>query len=288
MIFPDPRLFICAIVVDVIIGEWPNAIHPVVWMGKMVDFFYIQSNSNVVMFVMGSILLLFDAGSWFFAGIMAKRIPGIVGFVIQIFLLKSTFSIRSLYTHVSRCRTSDIKRMRRFVSLIVSRDISVLDKPHLISATLESLAENTSDSITAPMFYYSLFGLPGALIYRTVNTLDAMVGYRTKKFEWFGKASARADDALNFIPSRITALIFAVFSPKNAFRSISKHGPSKFNASYPMSALSGALSVWFEKIGVYRFDGREPRVEDIKRGLRIYTLSVLIILVVFFTIIMVR
>lgn len=288
MIFPDPWLFVCAVIIDVIIGEWPNMIHPVVWMGKMVNSFYVQSNSNIVMFVIGSVLLLSDTSLWLFVGIVAERLPGIIGFVIQLFLLKSTFSIHSLYTHVSRCKTSDIKKMKRFVSLIVSRDTSELDKPHLISAALESLAENTSDSVTAPMFYYSLFGLPGALIYRTVNTLDAMVGYHTEKLEWFGKASARADDILNFIPSRITALIFSIFSPKGAFRSIAKYGPSKFNASYPMSAFSGALNVWFEKTGIYRFDGRKPKIKDIERGLRMYVLSVLIISAVFFAIVVVR
>lgn len=282
LFIPNPWVFLFAIGIDLVIGEYPNFMHPVVWMGRLVGFFDLDSNSNGVRFVNGILLISFDAGLWFLIGIGVMIIPGIVGLIIQAFLLKSTFSIRGLYAHVKRCKADDEEKMRHEVSMIVSRDTSKLDRWHLVSAALESLSENTSDSITGAVFYYFLLGLPGALLYRTVNTLDAMVGYHDQKFEWFGKPAARTDDALNFIPSRLTATFFAIFNPKKAFRSIFKYGPLKINGTYPMSSFSGVLGVKFEKIGVYEFDGREPVLSDISRGLNLYVLSVSIILSTFF------
>ncbi|WP_428004506.1 adenosylcobinamide-phosphate synthase CbiB [Athalassotoga sp.] len=279
---PDPLTFLLALMIDLLIGEYPNAIHPVVWMGKIVKYFDKDAKSNAVRFVYGTTLLILNVAIWASVGISIMFIPSIIGILTQALLLKSTFSIRGLYAHVKRCRVEDDEKMRHSVSMIVSRDTSKLDRWHLISAALESLSENTSDSITAPLFYYTLFGLPGALVYRVVNTMDAMIGYHTQKFEWFGKAAARTDDALNFIPSRLTATFFALFSPKKAFRSIFKYGPIKINGTYPMSAFSGILGVKFEKHGVYEFEGREPEIEDLDRGLRIYAFSVLIIISVFF------
>lgn len=285
---PNPEVFLLAILIDLLIGEYPNAIHPVVWMGRIVKYFDKDVKSNAVRFIYGTTLLIINVAIWASVGISIMFIPGIIGILIQAVLLKSTFSIRGLYVHVKRCRVEDDEKMRHSVSMIVSRDTSKLDRWHLISAALESLSENTSDSITAPLFYYALFGLPGALIYRVVNTMDAMVGYHTQKFEWFGKAAARTDDAMNFIPSRLTATFFALFSPKKAFRSIFKYGPIKINGTYPMSAFSGVLGVKFEKIGVYEFEGREPVLADLNRGLRFYAFSVLIILSVFFILTVIR
>ncbi len=285
---PNPFVFLIAIGIDLFVGEYPALVHPVVWMGRIVKYFDVDSKRESMRFFWGIMLLIVDVGIWFSVGAFATMIPGIVGIFIQAFLLKSTFSIRSLYFHVKRCGVEDEDTMRHNVSMIVSRNTANLDKWHLVSAALESLSENTSDSVTGPIFYYALFGLPGAFVYRTVNTLDAMIGYHNERFEWFGKAAARTDDALNFIPSRLTATFFAIFSPKKAFRSIFKYGPLKINGTYPMSAFSGLLGVKFEKIGYYAFDGREPVVEDIKRGLKFYVMAISVILSTFFLLIMVR
>ncbi len=288
MFYPNVQVFLAALIVDLLLGEWPSQIHPVVWMGEMTKLFDIPSGKSWVRFFLGTSLLTCDMGVWFFISISTMKLPWILSLPIQVFLLKSTFSIRSLYTHVSRCKTSKTEKLRYATSMIVSRDVSRLDKPHLISAALESLSENTSDSVTAPLFYYTLFGLPFAIVYRVVNTLDAMVGYHNTKYEYFGKVSARLDDALNFIPSRITATVFAIFSPLKAFRSIFKYGSSKINAAYPMSAFSGVLGVWFEKIGVYRFEGRKPTMKDVDRGLKIYILSCTVVILLFSILMVVR
>jgi len=268
--FPDLPIFIAAVGIDLLFGEYPDIIHPVVWMGRMATWFNIKTDSNFIRFILGGLLFVSNAALWFFAAFFSFKLPFVLRFAAQVFLLKSTFSITALYKHVRCCKTEDIEQMRRSVSMIVSRDVSELDRPHLISASLESLSENISDSVVAPLFYYAIFGLPAAMIYRSINTLDAMIGYRTKSFEWYGKASARADDLVNFIPARITALIIALFSPKAAFRSIFRYAHTKLNAAYPMAAASGVLGVSFEKKGVYKFDGREPEIGDIDRGLKLF------------------
>ncbi len=269
---PDLPIFAAAVGVDLLFGEYPDIIHPVVWMGRMAVWFNIKTDSNFIRFILGGILLVLNAALWFLLAFFSFKLPFMLRFAVQAFLLKSTFSITALYRHVKCCRTNDIEQMRQSVAMIVSRDTSELDRSHLISASLESLSENISDSVVAPLFYYAIFGLPAAMIYRSVNTLDAMIGYHTKSFEWYGKASARADDLVNFIPARITALIVALFSPKAAFRSIFKYAHTKLNAAYPMAAVSGVLGVLFEKKGVYKFDGREPEIGDIDRGLRLFKL----------------
>ena len=279
---PNIVVFIGAIAIDLMFGEWPNVIHPVVWMGRTAKLFDMPLSSDFIKFLLGVMLVTVDVSLWIFiASVFCSIHVNIISVLLQIFLFKSTFSIKALYKHVSKCACGDREKMRRNVSMIVSRDVSKLDKPHMISAALESLSENTSDSITGPFFYYALFGLGGAVIYRVVNTLDAVVGYRTERFEWFGKASARADDVLNFIPARVTAIIFTILSPRRAFNSVKKYGALKINAAYPMSAFSGVLNVWLEKKGVYRFEGRKPMLSDISRGLKIYMLSTAILVAIF-------
>ncbi|MGC8610892.1 MAG: adenosylcobinamide-phosphate synthase CbiB [Athalassotoga sp.] len=284
---PNPYAFLIAIGIDLLIGEYPNSIHPVVWMGKIVKYFE-KGSTPKAQFIYGLSMLATNCAIWFTAGALAMMVPGIAGILVQALILKATFSIRGLYEHVKKCDTDDEEEMRRSVSMIVSRDTSKLDRWHLVSAALESLSENTSDSITGPIFYYTLLGLPGALLYRVVNTMDAMVGYHTPRFEWFGKPAARLDDAMNFIPSRLTATFFAILRPGRSFRYIFEYGPIKINGTYPMSAFAGLLGVTFEKIGVYRFDGRIPVLEDIKRGLNFYALTVLIIISFFLAIMVVR
>jgi adenosylcobinamide-phosphate synthase len=289
LFIPNTSVFIASIAVDLIFGEWPNSIHPVVWMGRMANVFDISTNSKSIRFLFGVMLVAVDVSLWLVVTFLFCSVhPQAASWVLQVFLLKSTFSMRSLYRHVSKCACENTEKMRKNVSMIVSRDVTKLDKAHLVSAALESLSENTSDSITGPFLYYALFGIGGAVIYRVVNTLDAVVGYRTERFEWFGKVAARADDFLNFIPSRITAIVFTIFSPSKAWNSMKIYGGSKINASYPMSAFSGVLGVWFEKKGVYRFEGREPVLNDIFRGLKIYTLAVVLLIVIFSLIVAVR
>jgi adenosylcobinamide-phosphate synthase len=163
-------------------------------------------------------------------------------------------------------RAGRIAGARAGLQSLCSRDATELDEPELVGASVESVAENASDSFVAPLFYYALFGLPGAVFYRAVNTLDAMVGYRGQ-YEYLGKASARLDDVLNFIPARLSTLLLLVAGAllgKNprlgvaAWRRDAATTASP-NAGQPMAAMAGLLGVRLEKRGHYALgDAREP------------------------------
>jgi adenosylcobinamide-phosphate synthase len=199
-------------------------------------------------------------------------------------ILKATLSVRGLDQAAREVQaaleTGDLPTARRLLGWsLVSRDTSELDEPQVASATIESVAENASDSVIAPLFYYALGGLPLALAYRLANTADAMLGYHTPELEWLGKIPARLDDLLNLLPARLTGWLIVLAGP---FGSGNPHRAGQTmlhdagntaspNAGYPMSAMAGALGVELEKIGHYRLGsgGRKPVSTDIQRARRI-------------------
>jgi adenosylcobinamide-phosphate synthase len=159
---------------------------------------------------------------------------------------------------------------------LVSRDTSELDESQVASAVIESVAENASDSLIAPLFYYMLGGLPLALVYRFANTADAMLGYHTPEFEWLGKIPARLDDLLNLLPARLTGWLIVLASPlaggnmlhaKQTMHRDAANTASP-NAGFPMSAMAGALGIELEKTAHYRlgYGGRKPTSADIRRS----------------------
>ena len=248
-----------ALAIDIAIGEYPEKFHPVVWMGKLINLFDRKLHGG---FWHGFILLPIFLGissSLYFLDFL----PFLVAFPLKVYLLKSTFSIRGLYSFVyNTCRGG---RMRRGeVQKIVSRDTRNLDEWHLASASIESCAENTVDSIVSPLFFFAFFGLPGAFFYRFVNTADAMIGYRTPRYEKFGKSIAKMDDALNYIPARLTFLLALPLS-KRVWK-YRKYAKGK-NGMYPISAFSAILGVRIEKIGHYFIPGREPKPKDVEKSI---------------------
>jgi adenosylcobinamide-phosphate synthase len=145
----------------------------------------------------------------------------------------------------------DIEMARRKVHYIVGRDVDAMEEPELVRATVETIAENTTDGIIAPLFYFFIGGLPWAVLYRMANTLDSMVGYKNDKYFYFGKASARIDDALNLVPARLTGVLMIVaaailhFDYKNAWKMMkrdAKKHPSP-NGGFTEAAMAGALDI---------------------------------------------
>jgi adenosylcobinamide-phosphate synthase len=137
---------------------------------------------------------------------LARRLPVPVGVCLAALALKPAFAWRALDEHVARVAEplarGDLAGARAALAMIVSRRTETLDAPRIAAAAVESLAENTSDSVVAPLFWYAVAGLPGAWLYRAANTMDAMIGYRTPRYEWLGKPAARLDDVLNWVPAR--------------------------------------------------------------------------------------
>lgn len=251
-----------AVVLDVLFGEPPRFIHPTVWFGKIVELVdrrYVRKNCRCDFFV-GTLLAI---GLVIFALSLAH-----VKW-LEFYLLFTSISIRSMIDHAKRT-IKDGKILREEVQKIVSRDTSKLNDNQLSSAVIESIAENFVDGVFAPLFYYTLFGVPGAMIYRAINTCDAMIGYRTRRYEYFGKFCARLDDILNFIPARLSVLLFLLLRP-SALKVIKRYRKIKLNGGYSISAMAGVLNVTLIKPGQYEVRaGRLPELNDIERAIKVY------------------
>lgn len=274
---PSVAVLLSAFALDCLFGEPPAAVHPVVWMGRVVAPLE-RAALRLRRFgqlLAGALIAIAVPSSFAIAGALFAAAAGpwpLVQLLVAIAMLKPMFALRELGRAAARVRDSlaagRLEQARRDLGSLCSRDASRLDPPQLVGGAVESLAENLSDSVVAPLFYYALFGLPGAIFYRAVNTLDAMIGYRGRH-EYLGKASARLDDALNYVPARLTALLllaagwFARAAPGRGWRMLRRDGArtASPNAGRPMAAMAGLLGVELEKPGHYRLgDPESPLV----------------------------
>ncbi|HUU32614.1 MAG TPA: adenosylcobinamide-phosphate synthase CbiB [Vicinamibacterales bacterium] len=250
---------------DVLIGEPPNALHPVVWVGRLISALMGRRPHGrpQAEFAYGVLIVLVTAGSAAAAGLLLtlglSHLPWWVALPIGAWVLKSAFSLRGLVRagrDVQRALARDTGEARTRLAALVSRSPE-MEPPLIVSATVESLAENLTDSVVSPLLYFVLFGLPGALAYRAINTMDAMMGYRDER-EYVGKAAARTDDVANWVPTRIAALlIVAVAGLRGAAQAAwaalrtqhrPEYGPNKTLA---IATMAGALGVQLKKPGAY-------------------------------------
>ncbi len=292
---PDLWILPLALVLDVAIGEPPNALHPVVWMGNLIALLMkapvYSHRSKVLQFLYGVAVVavtvaLFGAGAYFLLAFL--RSLNIIAYVVAgAILLKVAFSVRALRAAAigvkSLLADGKLPEARSAVKALVGRDTAELDEGQIVSATVESVAENTCDSFVAPLFYFVFLGVPGALAYRAINTLDNSIGFRGK-YEYLGKFAARLDDVANFVPARITASIFVLAAficrkdAVNAWRiMVRDHKKTASpNGGWTMGAMAGALDVSLEKVGHYRLgDSRDPLLPaKIDASLNIVTLLV--------------
>ena len=269
----NPLILWGSVVLDRILGEPPERIHPVVWIGKLIylleDVFKsTYSRDKIRDLLFGSLTTTITLMVVFLASytleVSISRLPEIFQYPLYSLILSTTIGYKSLLDFsrkpIDCIKEGDIEGARRYLQCIVSRDTSKLDVEHILSASVESLSENITDSIIAPLIYGALFGLPGAFIYRTVNTLDAMIGYRNEKYEYYGKLAAYLDDILNIIPSRVAGLLLVITSPlyggsvKRALYGFLREGsktPSP-NSGYTMATVANSLNMTLEKIGYYK------------------------------------
>ncbi|HTN91118.1 MAG TPA: adenosylcobinamide-phosphate synthase CbiB [Sorangium sp.] len=283
-----------AVALDLACGEPPARVHPVVWMGAAINAMKRRApaGGRAAELLWGALMAL-AVPSLFAAlgaGLAALIDPHpVFRFTLLGLFLKPTFALGALRDAALGVRdalaTGDVPAARGALRSLCSRDPSELDEPALVAASIESVAENASDSFVAPLFYFALFGLPGALFYRAVNTLDAMVGYHGR-YEYLGKASARLDDALNFVPARLTALFLLAAGwlrgadARRGLAVLLRDGgrTESPNAGRPMAAMAGLLQVELEKRGHYRLgDPAAPlRRELIDEACRIVVLAALL------------
>jgi adenosylcobinamide-phosphate synthase len=281
--------------------------HPVEWIGKLISFLDEGLNdpdrdqSEVrAQGVFAIVILCVAVGvpAWF----ISKTLAGIsYGWVVNVLLATTFVAQKSLRDHVSavhRALSTSLPAARQAVGKIVGRDPDTLDESGVAKAALESLAENTADGITAPIFWYALLGLPGLVIYKAINTADSMIGHKSEKYLHFGWAAAKLDDLINLPASRLTGLLFAAAawftSKKNAqaslhsmWRDAGKHQSP--NAGWPEAAMAGALGLRFggprnyegELVDLpYMGDGRDTlTAADIGKGLELYDRAVIVLLI---------
>lgn len=294
-----------AVAIDVALG-WPAAIyarigHPVTWIGWFIrsldDRLNRESYSPSQRRVMGvvSVIAVVGLPTTCAAVIQALLPGGWAGALLTGILAWPLVAVRSMHEHVVAVAEplvrGDVPAARHAVSMIVGRDPSALDEAGVARAALESLAENTSDGIVAPLFWGALLGLPGIVAYKAINTLDSMIGYRTPRHEAFGWASARLDDVVNFIPARLTGLAFALFSKhplegmRTMLRDARKHRSP--NAGWPEAALAAGLGVRLSGPRIYgdrivdepwlNAGGSDPCAADINAGIVLYRRVMLLV-----------
>ncbi len=300
----DSLLIFClSFLMDLIFGELPDNIHPTLWMGKVIAYFKpkIKSENSRVETINGVLLgifviILFAVPVYFVIFLVREFLGWIPYIAASAFLLSTTIAIKCMKQYtlpVADClENEDYDKAKDLLPFIVRRNPTGLNKRNIISAAVETIAEGTTDGITSPFFYFALFGVPGAVAYRVVNTLDSMVGYKDQKHVNIGWFSAKVDTIANYIPARLTAILMVLAARllkenwRKSWRILQrdKKNTASLNAGWTLSAMAGALSIQLEKPGFYRVgDNEDISVSHIRRALRVMVLtdilfSILIIL----------
>ena len=310
---------IFSLLVDTIIGELPSKIHPVVIIGSIISFFkkYLLNIKNKIS---GLLLILTTTCIICFVLYLINLLyyfNDIIYYIIFILLLSSTYSIKMLLEtaiNVEDDLNDGIDKARKSVSYLVSRNTDELTESFIVSATIESLTENITDSFVAPIFYYFIvclitlffntnfiYLLLIPMLYRLYNTLDAMVGYETDELKNIGYFPAKLDDLLNYIPSRIAGIYVVLsayllkFDGKNAFKIMmrdARNCPSP-NSGFTMASTAGALNIQLNKKDTYILGDSNKDIvsSDISKAVKLsklsiilFTLTVILLIILFYVI----
>ncbi|MBD5322647.1 MAG: cobalamin biosynthesis protein CobD [Bacteroides sp.] len=241
-------------ILDLCLGDPARLPHPIVGFGRIISFFEHRLNrgghrrlKGGVMAI-GLIIATYALTLWL-TGLLDPWlwVKIAVEAVLVFYCLAGTTLIREVRM-VFKAADRSLEEGRRQVARIVGRDTAQLSDNEIRTAALETLAENLSDGVIAPLFWYALLGVPGMLAYKMVNTLDSMIGYRSVRYRQFGTVAARIDDVANYIPARLTALLMVVASGHlSLLRFVAKYGPKHAspNSGYPEAALAGILGCRF-------------------------------------------
>ena len=287
-----------ALCIDRLFG-WPDFLfrrfsHPVVGFGHLISLFESKLNKSIWSSNLRKATGLFSlfflvAGLASLSFLILLAIPeGPIGILVTSILVWPLIAAKSLSDHVEAVaeplKLNDVIKARQAVSMIVGRNSNHLDSNDIARASLESLAENTSDGVTAPLFWGVLLGFPGVLIYKFVNTADSMIGYKNERYRDFGWASARFDDLVNYIPARLTSLIYAIISRNTlevlhvTLRDASHHRSP--NAGWPETSVATSIGVKLSGPRIYdgvetnypwlNKDGRNPTGHDVFSGLKLF------------------
>lgn len=274
---------------DQLFGDPEKLPHLIVGFGHLISFGEKRLNKGKSVFVKGALMTILLTTFIYFISylfiniaINYNYISNLLLTAIIVFYCLSARTLRSEVRQVFEALEQSTEAGRKQLSRIVGRDTATLEPQHIRSAALETLAENLSDGVIAPLFWFGVLGVPGMLTYKMINTLDSMIGYKNDRYFYFGKFAAQLDDVVNYIPARITALLMLLVTAnlsKTAF--VLKNGSqhSSPNSGYPEAALAAILNCrfggpnsYFGKIVDKPFIGSNIKVfqlADMKQALRV-------------------
>jgi adenosylcobinamide-phosphate synthase len=296
-VFVDSLLiFVLAFIIDAVFGEFPDNVHPTVWIGRIIAYFkskfkndnpQIEKVNGVVLCVL---VIVIVAVPVYFLLFWIRYFLGWISYiVVAAVLFKTTFAAKCMRNYTvpiaEALENKDFDKAKRGLYYIVRRDPTNLNEQQIASAAVESIAESTTDGITSPFFFFALFGVPGAFAFRVVNTLDSMVGYKDQEHRNIGWFSAKMDTIANYIPSRLTAILMVAATAllrenwRNAWRILQrdKTKTNSINAGWTMSTMAGALNIQLEKSGHYALgDKANISPAHIRKALQIMELTAIL------------
>ncbi|NLM52243.1 MAG: cobalamin biosynthesis protein CobD [Firmicutes bacterium] len=302
-------IIILAFLIDALLGDPDWLPHPVVQMGRLIIWtekrLYAKTKSDCRQIIAGFLLVCFVllttfALTW---GVLflCQRVHKIFGFVVAIILLSTTFAARGLQEAAERVlvplKAGNLPAARQAVAMIVGRDTENMSTGEVVRATIETVAENTIDGVTAPLFYALLGGVPLAMLYKAINTMDSMLGYKNERYLYFGRVAAKLDDLANWLPARLTApaMILAAFflrydakAALQAMRRDSRLHASP-NSGFAEATTAGALNIVLGGASSYfgrvserpRLwpEGCPPQVLDIEKTIKLMRATSVIFLI---------
>ena len=278
-------IVVLAVIIDATIGEVPNAIHPLRWTGNLVSFLdrHIKRTSKLATNLKGFFSYIIVAGLYLFIALSIialsrEYLNEYVWIVLSAFVFKVSFAVFSFRRHVKPIQrdleNGDLEAAAAKTQMIVSRKTKGMDAEHIASSCTETISENLVDSVMSPTLYFGLLGIPGAVIFRCANLMDAMWGYLNEKYGNLGFFVAKFDDVLGFVSSRLSPIFVTIsaFILRMDWRPVirmareGKNLTPSPNSSWSMVACAAALGIRMEKVGVYVMGkGDMPTVKDITR-----------------------
>jgi adenosylcobinamide-phosphate synthase len=284
----NPSQIVAAIAIDVVIGDpqgWPHIARCAGVLSTGYERWLSRyfSRSILLGLVFWFLVVGTMVGGYVVIRLICSLISPIVSYLFDVFVIYQAIAAKDLHKHAKTVMqalvTGDLGAARKRLSYIVGRDTEDLNASEITRATIESVAESLVDGIVAPLFWAVIGGAPAALIYRTANTLDSMVGHRTPAYEKFGKPSARIDDLLNWVPARLCALMICLFPVPASWAKVRREAAAHAspNAGWPEAAMAYALGVrlggtnYYDREPVqgpiFNVSGRAATISDIKRSL---------------------
>lgn len=299
---------VLAFLLDALLGDPAWLPHPVVQIGRLISLaekrLYQAAGSARRQIFAGFLLVLFVLLATFAAtwGVLflCTRVHGIFGFWAAVVLQATTFAARSLQEAAEKVlvplQEGDLPAARQAVSMIVGRDTENLSQVEVVRATIETVAENTVDGVTAPLFYALLGGTPLAMLYKAVNTMDSMLGYKNERYLYFGRVAAKLDDLANWLPARFTGPVMVLaalclrYDAKAAFKAMRRDSRlhASPNSGFAEATAAGALNIvlggtnsYFGRMSERPLlwpEGRPPQITDIERAVKLMRLTSMLFL----------